>query len=239
MIAGADACRMGRSAGWAVVELQPDKPGEVRFEPDLAAYFARRDPDLLGIDIPIGLPALGERRQADGEAKRLLGAAASTVFYAPPRDVLAQPSYAEARNVEPLSAQAYALRAKIFEVEALAQQHGGRVIEVHPEVSFRVLSNRVLSKKRSWNGQHQRAASLRLAGIEIPADLTGKAGRIPPDDILDAAVVALTARHAANGTGRALPRGVHVENLSQRQLIWMPRDRYGPPEDERSRARPC
>lgn len=222
MIAGADACRISKTAGWAVVELRADSPIEIRFEQDLAVYFSRWNPDVLGVDIPIGLPARGERRPADEEAKALLGPRASTVFYAPPREVLAQPTYSEARSIESLSAQSYALKSKIFEVETLAQQHGRQVIEAHPEVSFTALSGRPLARKRSWNGLHDRIATLRRAGIEVPTRLSGSAGKIPPDDVLDAAVVALTAYHAANGTGRVLPREVHVEDLAQRGLIWMP-----------------
>ena len=141
---------MGKFAGWAVVELRPEAPVAVRFEEKLAAYVASRNPDVLGVDTPIGLPPLGEKRQADIEAKALLGTRASTVFYAPSREVLAQPTYKEARAVEPVSAQSYALRPRILEAEVLAQQFGGRVIEVHPEVSFWALSGRALVSKWSW-----------------------------------------------------------------------------------------
>lgn len=133
-----------------------------------------------------------------------------------------QPTYTAARKVEPLSAQAYALGPGILEVEALAEQHCGRVVEGHPEVSFAVLAGQPLSAKKTWNGLHERIAILEQEGIEIPDALPDDAGRIPPDDLLDAAVMALTARHVLEGTGRVLPGDLQVDGLSQGVLIWMP-----------------
>lgn len=48
MLAGADACRLGKTKGWAMVEVGPVPPGEVRFEEDLRAYFDSRTPERRG-----------------------------------------------------------------------------------------------------------------------------------------------------------------------------------------------
>src|SRR5206468_1411244 len=53
---------------------------------------------VIGVDIPIGLPESGAR-PADVAARRFVGPRASSVFTTPQRAVLEAPSYAEARRV--------------------------------------------------------------------------------------------------------------------------------------------
>ena len=103
-----------------------------------------------------------------------------------------------------LSKQSYALVPKILEVDALAGSDD-RVIEVHPEVSFRALSGGPLrGSKKSWSGMTQRRSLLATAGIELPDDL-GEANGVPADDVLDAAVAAWSANRYARGEARRLP----------------------------------
>jgi predicted RNase H-like nuclease len=111
-------------------------------------------------------------------------------------------SNAEARRLLPsLSAQSFALRTKILEVEACLEE---RVFEVHPEVSFAALAGRHLpDSKRSWNGQTERRRLLATAGIAIPDQLV--AGRAASDDVLDAAVAAWSAARKAKGEAVTLP----------------------------------
>jgi predicted RNase H-like nuclease len=59
--------------------------------------------------------------------------------------------------------------------------------------------------KRSWNGQQERRAALASVGIEVPAILEGRAGLVPPDDLLDAAVAAWSADRMARGLARPIP----------------------------------
>ena len=80
LVAGADACRIGKRKGWAVVELGGDQAIDVRFVQDLAVYLDRTAPKILCIDIPIGLPKKGEKRQADLEARLLVGPLFRSVF---------------------------------------------------------------------------------------------------------------------------------------------------------------
>ncbi len=54
---------------------------------DFAALLALQA-DVVAVDIPIGLPAGAARRLADVEARPLLGAQRSSVFFVPPRVVL-------------------------------------------------------------------------------------------------------------------------------------------------------
>ena len=82
---------------------------------------------------------------------------------------------------------------------------GVPVREVHPEVSFSLLAGApILASKATWAGLEARRAVLATAGIVVPADL-GDAGRAGPDDVLDAAVVAWSARRIARGRPGASP----------------------------------
>src|SRR2546429_626256 len=142
---------------------------------------------------------------ADVAARRFVGPRASSVYPTPIRAVLEAPTYAEARVVaveltgKSVSAQSYALRHRILEVDEHAR-HDERVIEVHPEVSFSELASRPLLPKKRTDGQAERRALLEDAGIELPASVP----RIAEPDLLDATVAAWSARRYA--AGEALPR---------------------------------
>ena len=202
-VGGADGFRRG----WVAVTLL-----EGRF--DAAAPFttfrelldALADAAVVAVDIAIGLPETGTR-PADREARRFLGARASSVFATPPRIALEAATYGEARARHPsLSSQAYALRMKILEVDSLATADD-RVFEVHPEVSFRALAGQALPPKKTWNGHMTRRAALARAGIVLPDDL-GSGGNVPPDDVLDAAAAAWSATRIASGSAETLPPDV-------------------------------
>lgn len=168
------------------------------------------DAVVVGVDIPIGL-ADDARREADIAAKRLLGSRSATVFVTPPRAALEAPTYAAARRIAVeltgagISAQAFALRSKILEVDAIAP-HDARIYEVHPELAFRRLNQNdpVPYPKKTWAGQTHRRRLLAAAGIELPDDV-GPAGQVPPDDLLDAAAVAHSAAMIAQGAGARAP----------------------------------
>src|SRR5215210_2861208 len=114
ILRGVDGC----PAGWLAVSLDL-RTARVTPEvfTDAASLF--RDPALVtAIDIPIGLPGSG-RRTVDGEARRLLGGRASSVFPAPARVTLSAISYREACVAsqeacgKSLSQQSYAILPKI------------------------------------------------------------------------------------------------------------------------------
>jgi predicted RNase H-like nuclease len=163
----------------------------------------------IGIDIPIGLP-VGATRQADVLARRLLGRRRPSVFLTPPRSVLLADTYREARRISThefgrgVSAQAYALRKKILEVEGSLA--GDQLIrEVHPEMAFRAMAGEPLEHpKRTWNGQMVRRSLLADHGIALP-DTLDVAGSVAVDDVLDAAAVAWSARRIAMGVAESVP----------------------------------
>jgi predicted RNase H-like nuclease len=104
-----------------------------------------------------------------------------------------------------LSILSWSLKAKILEAEDLCSRHND-VIEAHPEVSFRAIKGTALEfSKKAWNGQDDRRRLLELVGIRILDVLPGKSGKVPPDDILDAAAAAWTAHRFALGQAKSLP----------------------------------
>jgi predicted RNase H-like nuclease/predicted enzyme related to lactoylglutathione lyase len=188
----------------AVVVLEETRVVET-FRCETFAEALLVDAEVVAVDIPIGIPDEGVR-PADEAARRFVGPRASSVFTTPVRPVLEAESYAEARAVateltgKSISAQSYALRRRILEVDEYAHADE-RVIEVHPEVSFRELAHRPLLSKRRTDGLAERRALLEQAGIEVPASVP----RIAEPDLLDATVTAWTARRYARREALPLP----------------------------------
>jgi predicted RNase H-like nuclease len=198
--------------GWAAVALPTSGSALVATGRTLDHVIGRfPDADCIGVDMPIGFPAT--ERNADLLARKYVGRRWPSVFMTPPRDVLAAPTY-EAANViaaqlmdgKKISKQAWALRENIFEVEAWAAGDT-RIIEVHPEVSFRAMvGHQVEYPKSSWNGQSLRRAALISQGIEFP-DILDDGGVVPVADILDAAAAAWSARRFVLEEAESFPEG--------------------------------
>jgi predicted RNase H-like nuclease len=198
-------------AGWVAVVL--DAEPRVLVGADLAALIARVDDvACVGVDMPIGLPET--TRDADRRAREFVGPRRNSVFMTPPRTVLEAASYAEANEIavklldgRRISQQAWALRTNIAVVAQVAE-HDSRVIEVHPEVSFRAMRGAPLQlPKTTWNGQAIRRAALARHGVVLPDELDLPAGGVPPADVLDAAAAAWSARRHARRESQSLPEG--------------------------------
>ena len=172
-VLGVDGC----PGGWVGAVLVPGAPRpRVVVAPtiELLVETVRADVDIqvVGIDIPIGLPDSAVR-QADVLARKSLPGRASSVF-----TTLTRPAYlasdreaADAVNRglsgQGVGAQAFALRAKILEVDAwLRTRPTVDVVEVHPEVSFTTMTGAPLPGKpfrggppgparRPGGGRHQ------------------------------------------------------------------------------------
>ncbi len=201
----------GWSGGWVGVVLRDGVWERAVVAADFATALSEVDgAGVVGVDMPIGLTESGPR-ESDLAAKQLLGPRSVTVFLTPPRPALAAATYAEARAVardrtgHGISAQAYALRRRILELDPIAPIDD-RIYEVHPELAFRRLNHGqpVPWPKKTWAGHAHRHRLLGAAGISIPDDV-GPAGRVPPDDLLDAAAVAHSATMIGIGVGCRLP----------------------------------
>jgi len=206
-----DACR----GKWLAVALRDGRYDGVRFGPDAGRLVAAR-PDVaaIGVDIPIGTPDV-PTRDADRAAREFVGERRSSVFPTFPKFVLEAATYEEAkalcgaRGWPKPSIQSFGMRHRILEIGRLADDDE-RVIEVHPEVSFRELIGRTPAPKRTATGAAERRLALTAAGLELP-NLP-----YPEEDVLDAAVVAWSACRYALGQARPLPPG-HPERIG---AIW-------------------
>ena len=178
---GADGAR----GGWVAALGYGTRDEIDRIEVTLARDFAElaglhMAGAPLAVDIPMGLLDTVAPRPCDVQARRRLGARASTVFAPPSRSLLEATSYAEARELiakerefrptaKGLSAQAFGIAAKIREADAYLQTRPHAqdwLWECHPELSFQTMAGgRVLSDKKSVGGQ---AARLALLGERLP-----------------------------------------------------------------------
>jgi predicted RNase H-like nuclease/predicted enzyme related to lactoylglutathione lyase len=210
-VAGVDMA----TGGWAVVVLEGMHVVDV-FRCETFADALLVEARVIAVDIPIGIPDHAPR-PADAAARRFVGGRASTVFPTPARPVLEAPTYSQAREIateltgSSVSAQTYALRKRILEVDDYAASDE-RVIEVHPEVSFRELARRPLQSKHTSFGLAERRTLLEGAGIELPES----APRVNETDLLDATAAAWTAARYARGEATPLPEG-HAERIG---AIW-------------------
>jgi len=218
--AGVDA----HKRGWVAVVLSDGSfAGAVTASTFAALLSELADAQVIGVDIPIGIDG-PHPRPADAAARKFIGKRWASVFLTPPRTALESPDYTSARLLARkdfdfgLTAQSFALAPRILEVDRAAQEDP-RIIEVHPEVSFRAMVGEELSaSKKTWNGMRQRMAILESASIVIPSDL-GVVGSVPVDDVLDAAAVAWSAHRHARGHSASLPDG--VDRTSERiGAIW-------------------
>jgi len=210
-VLGADAC----PAGWVGVVLSPGGRRAVVHSEigGLVAMAAAAGPlHAIAIDIPIGLADSGPR-QADLLARKAAGPRHASVFLTPVRDALLAETYATALAVSRkltgrgISSQAYRLRAKILQVDSWRQETlTCPVVEAHPELSFAAMAGAPLrDPKSSWAGVVRRHQLLAAQGIELDSDLGLSGLQVGVDDVLDAAVVAWTARRVAQGQAVRVP----------------------------------
>src|SRR3954454_23069640 len=172
--------------------------------PDVRAVLAVPDVEVIGIDMPIGLSDDGARA-CDVEARRRLPGAASSVFPAPVRPVLAARSYGDAcaisirARVKSRSVQPFALVPSIRSLDdALGDPPDRRVHEVHPEVSFRALDARVTDRKASRPGRAQRFRALEQV-MDVQAAVATAPTRVPWVAALEACAAAWSWQWIADG----------------------------------------
>ena len=182
---GADAKRVagvdGAAGGWvmAVTGARDGTPLDFfLFElfDELWAEARRLGLVAVGIDMPIGLPS-GAKRQADIDARELLGPRRSSLFWSPPLAALHAADYDRANLASRehlgmgLAKQAYNLLPKIREVRATLQPSDfgsdsiPRAAEVHPELSFAFLA---ASLAQSGANQEGRASMPSAAPLQNP-----------------------------------------------------------------------
>lgn len=236
-VGGVDGC----PAGWAVVLRRHDGSGGAAFAllTDFAAVLADpRRPAVVAVDMPIGLPdRVGPGgRGPEREVRRLLGERQSSVFSVPSRAAVMADDYRRScavallTSVPPkkVSKQCFHLFPKIREIDRLmTPQLEARVYEAHPELAFRRLNGdrpmalpKKVKSRPSLPGIEERATLLAAHGYDrgfLNQPLPRGVGR---DDLIDAAVLALTAMRIANGEGRSFPAAPERDGKGLRMAIW-------------------
>lgn len=230
LVAGLDGC----SAGWLCV-LKDLVTGQinVRILANITAVVSLNPrPDLLTVDVPIGLTNFGPR-VCDLRARILLRKPrSSSVFPAPIRPTLAAQTYPEACQIgqsvdgRKLNKQTWAILSKIREVDAFLRSDASLrkwIREVHPEVCFCFWNNGVAMghRKKSPLGRAERE------GLVIPLYNAAylAAQRILPrgiyknDDLLDAFAALWSAERAYQGQAVTLPANPPTDSLGLRMEI--------------------
>lgn len=220
-LAGVDGCR----GGWFAVLARFDArlvPLETRFalEADFSALLALAErPAVIALDIPIGLLEAAQPggRVCDREARRLLGRERqASVFTPPTRSALEARTYRQALalNGAGLSKQAFHILPKIREVDrVMTPARQGQVFEAHPELAFLRLAGRPMGhNKKTPEGQKERQRWLKRCygrHFVAPQALRDRfgAGRLAPDDILDAYALSRVAARIRGSLALRLPAG--------------------------------
>ncbi len=226
-VAGVDGC----PGGWAVVRaqlvegtLQNLTTEKVDSVSDLVHQLRSGELAALAIDMPIGILNT-HPRPADVAARALLGPRRSSVFPTPLRVTLEAADYGQAcelsreRCGKALSKQAWHLLPKIRELDRLIQPSDqSRVVEAHPECGFVVLAGgRPLEHPKAKSaGRQVRLQLLRAHLGDTETEAVSSSRVAPLVDLIDAAVLAITAARVAAGTETRLggdldPTGLRCE----------------------------
>jgi predicted RNase H-like nuclease len=181
-----------------------------------AAEVVERTADCaaVAVDVPMGLSQGPGGRECDALARKALPGAASSVFPAPLRPTLDATTHAEAVKIAHAlgggapSIQAWNITPGIRQWDDVLGANlevQRRIVESHPEVSFRRLGGAARwARKSTAHGVAQRVSVLR-PWVDAMAAL----GTVPDgpgiDDALDALVCAWSAWRYAVGRADTLP----------------------------------
>ncbi|WP_299738290.1 DUF429 domain-containing protein [Pseudonocardia sp. 73-21] len=209
--------------GWVVARV---RPGSVRWTvcPDVAAVLvATAGCATVGVDIPLGLPTGAARRACDDLTAQRLGRARSSVFPAPPREVLGAASHAEACAVSArlcgrkISLQSFHIGPKILEWDAV--ELPAHVVEVHPELVMRALAPETdFAPKKSARGAGQRIAAL-TRWVDPALALADLPDGARLDDVLDALAASWSAARWARGEAEVIGEEVDDRGRPMRVVL--------------------
>ena len=236
---GIDGCK----DGWFCVSLDDGEAYSYRIIQDtesLEQHLGHATSVL--IDIPIGLLDAGtDERQCDKQARKLLRPKrSSSVFPAPARQTLQASSYEQAQlinrhsNGRGLSQQSWNIVPRIRQIDDLITSNTslqGVVRESHPELCFWALNDRAAMQynKKKIEGKQERLAVLEKFFGQCHELLEQASSQylrrqLAYDDIIDAMVCAITAKHGYNNytTVPAVP-DLDVQGLAMEMVYWLPR----------------
>ncbi len=216
-VLGVDGCR----GGWVVVSWH-EETVHATFTESLATSVEQLRSGAvaaMAVDMPIGMLD-GQPRACDVAARKMLGPRRSSVFPTPVRATLAATDYRDAcaRSIaasgKALSKQAFNLLPKIAELDDLVTpQDQDRLVEAHPECAFVRLADGTLAEpKRTPAGREMRQRLL-AAHDPLLGDIVAAHPELPVLDLIDAAVLCITARHVTSGTEHRLGTDVDATGL--------------------------
>ncbi len=229
MLAGIDGC----PNAWIAVTQDKDGKIDSHHITNLEAFLDQHKPELVAIDIPIGLVETGDRR-CDVEARKLLGIRKSSVFPAPilpaiaARDRQAAHDISMAIHGKGVGAQPYAIYAKVKEVDDLLHTRPDlrdSIYEIHPELSFYAWNHDrpMTHPKRTGPGFMERIALVETVfGPEAYSSVRAKYPRkkVADDDILDAFAALWTAQRIAAGSALTCPTPPESSPTGLRMAMW-------------------
>jgi predicted RNase H-like nuclease len=202
-VAGVDGFR-GR---WVIATVDG---GQVRWtlaDSAAAVLDATADCAAVAVDVPMGLDDR-DPRECDRAARRIAG---PSVFPAPLRPFLHAATHADAVRIARAaglpapSVQLWNITPGIRDWDAvLTPRLQERVVESHPEVSFRHLRPGAYARKVTARGAGERLAALRPF-VDAVTALAAVPDGPRQDDALDALACAWSARRFATGTAVTLP----------------------------------
>ena len=198
--------------GWIAVSVPVDSPtaGDIAiasYEDFAALLDDHEGARLIGVDIPLSLPA-GAQRASDAALRGHLGARSSSLFPTPCREAAAEASW-EAANAtsrrltgKGLSKQTWYLVPKVDDARTAitdAACHAS-VYEAHPESCFVAMGGSDdLASKKTAAGIGQRLALLEADLGALGGALAGTPAGPTLDDVLDALAVCWTLRRIERG----------------------------------------
>lgn len=232
-IIGVDGCR----AGWIAILKDLDSgviTSEVFTSSD-QLFSQPTKPDILALDIPIGLTDAGPR-QCDLLARKMLGQPrGSSVFRAPIRSAVNASNRQEAdaisRSVDGkgVGAQAFGIYPRICEVDRLIRTNNNLreiVFEVHPELCFMAWNNGepIQESKKSHEGMSIRLGLVQSHfGIEAAKAMRERfpSSQVADDDIYDAFAALWTAERIKAGTADVIPDKPEIDSFGLHMRMWL------------------
>ena len=192
--------------------------------------------DAFLIDMAVGLRDNAQQQRPDLAAKKELGPRASTVFPVPSRSAVYADKEEDQKQAnimafgKSLAKQSIAIIPKIKELDIFLDEHPeyrNRILESHPEMDFLRLNGSVVrSRKKEYTGFMERESIL----LEyLDEDSLGwmresaKSFRCNPDDIMDAACLAVTAALHAHGLTETIPEEPERDSKGLEMKLTVPR----------------
>jgi predicted RNase H-like nuclease len=208
----------------------------LRVVPQFAAIAtAPEAPAVIGVDMPIGLPArIGPNGRGPERAVRpLLGARQSSVFPVPSRQAVYASSYPDACRIaldtsdppRSVQKQLFLIAPRIREIDGLLRADAAlacRVFEVHPELAFwRLNGERPLAlPKKGKPGLAVRRQLLIAAGFPPAVVAPPPPKGAGPDDVLDALACGAIARRIHAGAATPFPAQPTRDEYGLPMAIW-------------------